>query len=125
MKLLFFASMINEAGERIKGLVEKLVPGVNIEIYRTIDEFSARFHKPRDDVFVAVLLAGSRKELLDFLSLINLFRDIRIILIIPDQEKETLALAHRLRPNFLCYKNSDFTEIAAVLNKMLKAYKYS
>jgi hypothetical protein len=117
--------MINEASVRIQGLLEKSFPGLDIEVYRTIDGLSARLRRPKDDALVAVLLAESRKELLDFLSLLNLFRDIRIILIIPDRNQETIALAHQLRPNFLCYKNSDFTEFIAVLNKMLQAYKHS
>jgi len=113
--------MINEASVRIQGLLEKSFPGVDIEVDRTIDGLSARLRQPKDDAFVAVLMAKSRKELLYFLSILNLFRDIRIILVVPDRNQETIALAHQLRPNFLCYKNSDFTEVIAVLNKMLQA----
>ena len=113
--------MINEASVRIQGLLEKSYSGVDIEVERTIDGLSARLHQPKDDAFVAVLMAKSRKELLYFLSILNLFRDIRIILVVPDRNRETIALAHQLRPNFLCYKNSDFTEVIAVLDKMLQA----
>ena len=125
MKLFLFTSMINEASVRIQALLEKSFPGVDIEVYRTIDGLSARLHQPKDDAFVAVLLAENGKELLDFHTLLNLFRDIRIILVVPDRNQETITLAHQLRPNFLCYKNSDFTEVIAVLNKMLQAYRHS
>jgi len=117
--------MINEASVRIQGLLEKSYSGVDIEVERTIDGLSARLHQPKDDAFVAVLMAKSRKELLDFHPLLNLFRDIRIILIVPDQDQETITLAHQLRLNFLGYKNSDFTEIIEVLNKMLQAHRNS
>jgi len=123
--LLFYASITNEISERILGLVEESVPKVNIEVFRTIAGLSARFHQLRDDAFVAVLLTESRKELMDFLSLSNLFRDIRIILIVPHQDEDPIALGHRLKPNFLCYKYSDFTEIVAVVNKILHGYKQS
>jgi len=56
----------------------------------------------------------------NILSIGHLFQNIRIILLVPSKEAETVALAHQLRPRFLTDINSDFAEITAVLKKMLK-----
>ncbi|MCD6199973.1 MAG: hypothetical protein J7K15_15635, partial [Deltaproteobacteria bacterium] len=49
----------------------------------------------------------------------DLIWDLRLILILPDREAGTIAKGHILRPRFLTYLDSDFTEVAAVLKKML------
>ena len=61
----------------------------------------------------------SQEELIDIIHIRELFRDIRIVLILPDREESTVAKGHRLYPRFFSYIDSDFKEIAAVLNKML------
>ena len=68
---------------------------------------------------IAVLEANSMDELKDLVSLHDLFLDIRIILILPDRERETISNAHKLRPRFLAYADSDFESVKVVLKKML------
>ena len=52
----------------------------------------------------------------------NLFRNTRIILIAPDREKGTIAIAHRLRPRLLTYIDSDFADVFTVLTKIIADY---
>jgi hypothetical protein len=52
----------------------------------------------------------------------NLFRNSRIILIAPDRDKETIAIAHRLRPRLLTYIDSDFADVFTVLANMIGDY---
>ena len=42
----------------------------------------------------------------------------RIERLIPDRKKGTIELAHLLLPRFLSQKESDFTDLKIVLNKM-------
>jgi len=51
-----------------------------------------------------------------------LFQNIRIILLLPNKEPETVAMAHQLRPRFLAGRNSDLAEGPAVLKKMFKEH---
>jgi hypothetical protein len=73
-----------------------------------------------EDPKIAILLTNSRVDLMDILSIQHLFRDTPIILFAPDNERETIALAHQLRPRFLSDTQSDFEVISGVLNKMVK-----
>jgi len=45
--------------------------------------------------------------------------DTRIILILPDRDRETITNGLKLRPRFFTYADEDFGEVAAVLAKML------
>jgi hypothetical protein len=44
---------------------------------------------------------------------------VKLILIVPDQDDETLTNAHKLRPRFLSFSKNDFSDAASVLAKMI------
>ena len=120
MNLLFYTNVMHEAGERLRGVIETLVPYERIEIHRTIDSLTLRLHQPGDNPAVAVILVGSKEELSGILALRDLLWDARIILILPDREDDTVAGGHALRPRLLTYADGNFVEVAAVLGKMLE-----
>ena len=120
MKVLFYSSDKKEAGKRFKGVIENLVPAKNREIYRTIKHLSLRLRRPTYDLGIAIILTASKEELLEILSIRDLLRHMRIILILPDRKETTISKGHTLYPRFLSYMDSDFEEVGAVLAKMLK-----
>lgn len=105
---------------RLRGIIESLVPKDNWEIFRTVETLSFRLRRPGYRPAIAVFLASSRKDLADILSIHDLLCDIRTILILPDREDDTVALGHALYPRFLSYIDSDFKDVAAVLEKMVR-----
>jgi len=120
MSLLFYASMRVEAEKRLYCTIERVVPKEKIEIYRSIGSLALRLRQPLDSSTIIVILAFNREELLNISSVRDLLTDVRLILIIPDRKQETLSMAHSLCPRFLSYIDDDFTDIVAVLDKMLK-----
>ena len=116
--LLLYAKMTDGAAKRLRRVIEVLVLKENMEMYRTIDSLSRRLRQPRNDLPIAVLLAASRQDLLELLSIGDLLDGIRIILVLPDRKEGTIAKGHRLQPCFLTYADSDFLDVAAVLIKM-------
>ena len=69
--------------------------------------------------FCSKIVANSKEDLLNLLFIRNLLQDIRIILILPDREKDTIEKGHRLYPRFMSYLDGDLEEVAAVLNNVL------
>ena len=119
MTLIYYTPTSNSAGERLRKAINAVVPAKRTEIYRTIGSLSRRLRQPTYNLNIAILLAAGRKELSDLLSLRDLFRDIRIILLLPDRKKETISKGHKLYPRFLSYIDTDFTDVAAVFEKMI------
>jgi hypothetical protein len=119
MKLFLYAPDMCKSGKRLRKVIEALVSKEDTESYRTIEGLTFRLRQPRHNPFIAVLLAASREELSDILSLSDLLCDIRIMLVLPDREPVTIAKGHTLRPRFVTYADSDFVEMAAVLSKVL------
>jgi hypothetical protein len=119
MKIFLYSKVGDPSGNKLNKLIETDLPGVEMAVYRTIDDLSQSLRHPREDSGVAILFVPNQEDLKNILSIRYLFQNIRIILL-PSKEAETVALAHQLRPRFLTNINSDLAEITAVLKKMLK-----
>lgn len=120
---LFVYSTASEANqEQLEDSFKALLPKGKIQVFRSFDNFLQRLKLPSQPQSIAVLAPGSRQELQQILSRIDLLRDLRIIVIAPDHEAETTAIAHQLRPRYLTYLNGDFGVLAAVLRKMVTCH---
>ncbi|MCG6535460.1 MAG: hypothetical protein L7F78_12400, partial [Syntrophales bacterium LBB04] len=75
---------------------------------------------PLGDLSIAVICVSSQKEFSSLLAIKDLFKDMRIILILPDRERATVSKGHGLKARFLSYKDSDFSDVAAVLHHMVE-----
>ena len=120
MKVLLYSTASEAIVERAKTVLQSSVSD-GIEVYRTINDLSLRLRGAKDTAIV-ILLVGNREDFLDLLAIRHLFRNIRIIVVVPDTEHETIAMAHRLRPRYLTYIDGNFLGLSAVVNKMSEGY---
>lgn len=120
MILVYYGTVTDGSRERLQRVIEGLVPKEELEVCGTIGELARRLRQPVSDVTMAVLLAATREDLSQILSVCDLLYYVRIMLILPDQEEDTIAKGHSLRPRFVTYADSDFTDVAAVLSKVLR-----
>lgn len=125
MPLLVYSTKTNDAEERLLRVIELLLPEKTLKFYRSIDDLSARLRQPVFNPRIIILLAASRKELENILSIRELLEDAKIILIVPDTDPATLARGHTLRPRFLSDCNSDFVDVAAVVGQMIKNLEHN
>jgi hypothetical protein len=68
---------------------------------------------------IIILLAGCQAELDQMLGLAQWFEDFPLILMQPDEQRDTTAKSHRLRPRYLMGPRIDFAELRAVVAKLL------
>ncbi len=120
MELLFYSSEKNGAGERVHDIIEGLVSEKEIGIYRTLESLTGRLLQLPRNLSMAVILTTTPKEFEDVIMIRDLLFDIPIILILPDRNIETSLKGQKLRPRFSSYIDSDFTDVSAVLGKMLE-----
>jgi len=120
MTVLIYSIKTKGAGERILQVIETVVSEGNVNIYRSIDALSRGLRQPRNDMTIALLLASSKEDLLDLLSIRDLLWDMKIILVLPNSDPDTVAKGHMLKPRFLSYCDGDFVDVAAVLSLMIR-----
>ncbi len=123
VRVLFYIPSDARAKRLIKQSSELFTLSTNAEICRTLESLSSRLVHMGSHPDIAVLLATSQKELSNIYSIRQLLADIRIILILPDRQPETISKGHKLYPRFLSYTDGSFKDIAAVLEKMLTIYR--
>jgi len=117
LNLLIYARSPEGLGERWLKLLQASGPSIGIEVYRTLGSFLHRLQHPAGN-FLVILLLASLDELREILSVRYLLEASRLVLVLPDQDQETLKAAHRLRPRFLTYLYSDFSDLVKVIGKM-------
>lgn len=120
--LFIYSTSSQDREKELVDLSARSFPDEKVEVYRTPEALSQRLKNPFQTGSVVVLAPGSRQDLQEILSRRDLLRDLRVIIIIPDREVETIAIAHQLRPRYLTYLNESFGDLAAVLAKMVKVH---
>lgn len=106
------------ASQRLEQLAGKVRTSTPVHVVRQLEDIKATLLYRSEEIRVAVLLAATRQELFDLKSLWSLFEGKRTILILPDGEQETVAVAHSMRPRFISCGDRDFRDVIAVLEKM-------
>ena len=120
MKCIFYEKKSGIIAGQIIGLLKASAVENKTELYHTIKTLSQRLTRPIDGLAIMVLIAGDRKDLLNILAIQKLFGLIRIIIILPDREDESVKIGYKLQPRFLTYVNGDISEVHAVLRKLLE-----
>ena len=120
MKCIFYEKKSGIIAGQIIGLLKASAIENKTELYHTIKTLSQRLTRPIDGLAIMVLIAGDRKDLLNILAIQKLFVFIKIIIILPDREDESVKIGYKLQLRFLTYVNGDISEVHAVLRKLLE-----
>jgi hypothetical protein len=118
-ELLLYIPLAHGASYRLKEAVATVVPQGKTEIVHTPLGLARSLRRPHNGLQLAVILAANRKKLRELLALEQILDGLRMILVLPDAEPQTVSEGHRLRPRYLALAGSDFQDVAAVLRKML------
>jgi hypothetical protein len=118
MSALIYTSQDNAASRR---LLKSINFHMNSKLWTHFDDLqslTADLHIPRGHRLVAILFPANHEELAELVSLRHLLCDKQIILILPNTQPQTISNGHALRPRFISYADSDFSDVAAVYDKM-------
>lgn len=119
---------MKEAGAReteLMKLIDTALQDGKGEVHQTIQSLVKSLREPVGEENIAVLLASDRKDLQDFLSIQHLFRDVPLILLVSDHSRETMAMAHQLRPRFISSLQGDYGPTIEVLQKIRRGQRQS
>ena len=109
--------------KRLRGFIKTLVSDNDIEVMRSKETLVKRLSQVACGQAIVVLITADRQDLTYFLSIIHLLRKARVLLVIPNQEPETVRIGYKLEPRFLTTESENFSEVRAVLRYMVKGEK--
>ncbi len=95
--------------------------GGGLQLFETLDGLAERLRRPKDPLSIVVVISPSVKDLEALIDLREHALGVRILLILPDQKKETLALAHKVFPSYIGYRDGYAPRIVSVIMQLAKA----
>jgi hypothetical protein len=122
MASILYLPSENASGRHLRALLKTAIPKKKFEICHSIGELSERLRKPHSPVRVAALFALSREEIGEILSLGDLMDDVKSILVLADDDRDTIMKAHTLRPRYITWVDTDFRIAVNVLRNMVALY---
>ncbi len=119
-KVVFFSNAESGVkGRELRKMIKSLIPAHNFESFQTLEGLIYRLRRLLSVVDITILSISSFEQLEKLVSHDRLLEGIRVILILPDLRRDTISLGHRLRPRFMTDADGDFSQVEAVLRKML------
>ena len=104
---------------RLRDIVEGVVLPENIIVVRSIENLLRILRQPLNGVAAAVIFDSTEQELNSLLPFKELLLRTPVILVLPNNDRNTVAKGHSLRPRFVTFADSDFSDVRDVLRKML------
>ncbi|MGD9009758.1 MAG: hypothetical protein PVG41_17665 [Desulfobacteraceae bacterium] len=122
MKILIYASRHHGASQRLLDSVRNLRDSHHCDCvhYDELPFLIDALHRSRIGSRMAVLFPSNHNELARLVALKHLLFDLQIILILPNGKSQTLSHGHTLRPRFISYADSDFSDVTAVSDKLVE-----
>ncbi len=119
MAILIYANPKDSSKERLFNEIST-IPKLDPIIVHDHETFAHALRWNVSDPKAIVFLALGHDDLAFILSQKKLISDYRLIMILPDSNEESVSKGHSLYPRFLTYRDGDFKDVAAVLEKMLE-----
>ncbi len=88
------------------------------EMYHALEGFLQRLREPGRDGLCA-LAAPSSRDWRPLLASRHLFEDVPLVLLLPDEDRDTVARAHLLRARFLAGPAGQVADALAVAERLL------
>jgi hypothetical protein len=120
MSVLLYANRKDGAGGQLEVTLREQGTIKRIQVYRSIATLAPRLRRLNAADVVTVLVAETRPELFDLLTLQHLVKDFRLILLLPDRDKATVSAGHLLRPRFVSYVDANLEPVVAVVTGLLE-----
>jgi hypothetical protein len=118
MNLFFLMPRPSGRGDDLLNAVAPFAAGGRLEVFYDLDGFAARMRRPKGFPSVAVIWDPNRGDLRRIGAMKDHLAGVRTVLVLNDQNKETISLAHRLRPAYIAYIDDAIPEIVSVLERL-------
>jgi hypothetical protein len=119
MNLLLYTQADYEPGERLQKRIEASPGRKALFVCNRVEQLKRKLVRFQGKPEIAVLIPGNQRNLAELHSIKELLGELPIILILPGRENDVISKGFSLQPRFVSYADSDFTDVSAVLEKMI------
>lgn len=119
MNLIAFIPGHTQASERLRQAARDSLTGQGLELFTNREGLLRKLGGPQEERACALLYAENEPDLSFFISQAGRLLDFKLILILPQYGSEILSEGLKLCPRYIGYADNNFTEVTAVLRKIL------
>lgn len=120
MNIICFCPRYPKSRFSSAAFVEALDVARHIDVHRQLDSFAEALRHINIDPSIAFLVVPNRTALRQLVTLRELLSEIRVVLILPDRDPQTIVLGHQLRPRYVGFRDSQPGDVLAVINRLLQ-----
>jgi len=120
MKILLYAEKKDPSVERLERMIKTYFDQLDFLTCRTIHSLTDELLRPCGYLRIVVFFVSRKEEFSTLGNIKKMLWNVRLILILPDNEIQTLLKAHQFFPRYLSYVDSDFKAVVTVLKRMLQ-----
>ncbi|MFH1154170.1 MAG: hypothetical protein V1793_10150 [Pseudomonadota bacterium] len=110
----------NPSGEQLLTLLKPIFTDHILSCHRTVEHLSRDLKQSANDQGIAILCLDTYKDLSAMLEIRDLFWKHRIVLILPDMERETVARAVQLFPRYMTAPDQGLNDIKDVVSRLME-----
>lgn len=118
LDVLFLMTRPSDEGWALLGAIGPPAANGRLEVFSTLADFEARLRGPKGPRSLVIVWNPTAGDLAALAGLSDRLAGLRILLVLPDDRTETVALAHKLRPAYISYAGDGIAEIVAVLGRL-------
>ena len=118
MQIHLFISDIAPARNRLKAKLQDIMQSDNVIEHQNPDAFGRIIPRDYNETIASVIMVANTKELSRFAKIDLFWKNSKNILILPNEKPEIIKLAHSIRPVFMTSTDSDFSEVALILEHL-------
>lgn len=123
MQIHLFVSDSAPARDRIKAQLEKNLPANALIYHQSPDDFHRITTGAYNEPITSVIMPANNKELSRLTQIKYFWSKSKNIIILPDEEPETLKLAGFIRPIFITTMDDDFSKVVLILKHIKDRFK--
>ena len=122
MRVLVYYNAKTDAGKRLRRVIEATPLKSRVEYHETISGLIDTLTRPANAWGISVLLPTNREDLEQLTAIGEFLKTLRIILVLPDNSRDTISKGHALSPRCLMFAHGCLENVGAVLKKMTASF---
>lgn len=121
MHVVIHSPLFDETRERVLNAIAMADPALTVETLPEVQDLSTRLLNTEAEIGLLVIRIVDRHHVKQLFQFREKVRQVRLVMLIPDMEHGTIALAHAFHPRLILCGASSLHELTAVLRKLIGA----
>lgn len=119
MNVIHFAPQKTSAQKRLATHLADRLPRGRLIAYRSLRELDTSLRRPGMTPAVLLLFPSGAQELEGLVRMQALLDGLPAVVVLPAETPQLVTTALKLRPRFIAFQSRDFTDVAAVVLKLI------